>query len=168
MSKLSLVVVAGAAFALGADARHHPEGTTAETMRLVADDAVISVLHVRVQVRANDVAGFQLDRITLVASGVRVHPVAVNADVPTLPVAILDRGVTVTADLFFVVPREVESFMLLWPARDATVETVALRAGTAVDAGSTWWFDPNFSWPRFYHRPGIAKPRPPLHATVEE
>jgi hypothetical protein len=116
------------------------------------------------------------------------HPLLVNGDLETLPIALVERGEPRTLDLYFPLPAQVRdeedlaaldfSVQLAAPGRTARVQTHFTRrdptevAGPRKEAarvagwGNRWWADPAYAWPTFHRRPGILTPKPPAQATV--
>jgi hypothetical protein len=151
------------------------------------DGAAISTLHVRAVITntTRDLPwALDASRARLELASGEVAPAFVNADVATLPIAILDPGERRTIDLYFPLPPELSdcggpvSFALTWainsPARvvrNAWFERAAAAARpglghVATGSGRHWWFDPSYPWPAYRHRPGIVTSRPPSHVTV--
>jgi hypothetical protein len=151
---------------------------------LTPDDGIaISTLHVRAVVVntsrdrswAVDASKARLDAVPASPVG----PAFVNSNLPTLPIAIIDPGEEHMIDFYFPLPPELAarggptSFTLSWPVstpdrvvRHAWFErsTVAPSIGDLARGagwGLYWWFDPSYPWPTYYHRAGIATPRPP-------
>jgi len=150
----------------------------------------ITALHVRMTVTNDrDDVPWSVDftRTRLDIRGERrIAPTFVNSNLPTLPLAILSRGERALADLYFAVPARVAaegdltSFDVTWAvARDSRLLESRTRfehARTRAPAETTpvpplgaaraWWFDPEYPWSTYYHRPGRAVPRPPRHVTI--
>jgi len=153
------------------------------------DGSVFPALHVRAVIAsaastrswAVDASKARLEALP----GTVVEPVAVNADLTTLPIAIIDPGERRVIDLYFPLPPELArrggpaSFALSWPvhipertvrhawfARGAAVVRLDVDAGHAAGRGAQWWFDPGYPWIGFHHRRGIAVRRAPERALV--
>jgi hypothetical protein len=151
------------------------------------DGPALTTLHVRATIVNPAARPLSLDasRARLELDGGATSAVFVNADVTTLPIAILDRGERAVIDLYFPLPRELAerrgpvSFALAWPMnaparlvirarfdRSGTGLQLAAGGEPAAGAGAQWWFDPRYPWSTYFHRPGYAVPRPPRHAAV--
>lgn len=116
----------------------------------------------------------------------RIAPTFVNANIPTLPLAIVERGERVLADLYFALPpriaaeNDLRKFDVTWVvARDGRLLESRTRFEHArkgapleatpvppLGASRAWWFDPAYPWSTYYHRPGRLVPRPPRHVTL--
>lgn len=152
------------------------------------DGVVISTLHVRAVI-ANTTGDRPWTLDTSRArvegrAGAVVAPALVNSDLTTLPIAILDPGERRTIDLYFPLAAELAehggpvSFELSWPVNtpERTVQVAWFERETAIPQsreaalaagwGRSWWFDPRYPWPAYFHRPGIAAPRPPSYVFV--
>jgi hypothetical protein len=156
-----------------------------------ADMGPMLTLHIRIAA-ANTGSDrpwrIDLPAATLRAGGIESRTLLVNSDLATLPVALVERGQPRTFDLYFAAPagaREEDELPelgfrvpIVTPARTVhaqvqfarreQLDLAALR-GQPVRAagwGSHWWADPEFAWPAFHRRPGIATPKPPAHAAV--
>lgn len=150
------------------------------------DGAVITTLHVRAVIAsatrdlpwAVDASAARVE----LACG-QIAPAFVNADVATLPIAILDPGERRTIDLYFPLPDLPDRggpvrFALTWPisaparvVRNAWFERAGAAAQprpslVAAGSGRHWWFDPAYPWPAYRHRPGIVTSRPPSYVAV--
>lgn len=154
-----------------------PEGGTA-----------ITVLHLRAVVaNTTDARPWVVDasKARLDVAGAVVVPAFVNADVPTLPVAILAPGERRVIDLYFPLPADLTargepaSFALSWPVntparavRSAWFEHAAAIGPSHGDLalspgwGAAWWFDPKYAWSTYARRPGPAMPRPPSYVVM--
>jgi hypothetical protein len=103
----------------------------------------------------------------------------------TLPVAILDPGERCVIDLYFPLPADLTarggpaSFALSWPVntpapvvRHAWFERTAVVAQSGGDLTvfpgrrPSWWFNPQYPWLTYFHRPGYAVPRPPSYVIM--
>jgi len=157
---------------------------------LTPDDGIaIAALHVRATIAntsrdrpwAIDVSKARLDVVP--ASPVR--PTFVNANLATLPIAILDPGEQCVIDFYFPLPPELAarggptSFALSWPVNvpDRVVRKAWFLRGAAAPQsigdlargagwGLYWWFDPKYPWSTYDHRSGTVVPRPPEHVLV--
>jgi hypothetical protein len=155
-----------------------------------ADMPPMMTLHVRV-VAAN--SSDRPWRVDLPAATVRAgtsesRTLLANSDLATLPVALVERGQPRTFDLYFAAPGGIRDedelaeldFRIPVVTAERTFQTQvhfarreqldlpALRGDPvrAAGWGSHWWADPQYAWPAFYQRPGIATPRPPARAAV--
>lgn len=157
---------------------------------LAPDDGTpIAVLHVRAVIANGnrdrpwsvDVSKARLDAVP--ASP--VAPAFANANLTTLPIAIVDPGEQYMIDLYFPLPSELAarggptSFTVTWPVNtpDRVVRHAAFERARAVPRpydervrgagwGPSWWFDPRYPWSTYHHEPGIATPRPPDRVLV--
>jgi hypothetical protein len=144
----------------------------------------IEAVHVRATITNTGLRALVLDvskaRAELVP-GITIGARFVNADVATLPIAIIGRGERQTIDFYFPVAsaRDTNSFEFEWtmnvPARATaharfTRDTERARLGTdrysSTGRAASWWFDPQFAWSTYFHHPGTAKPRPPRWVTT--
>ncbi len=152
------------------------------------DAAPFSVFHVRESFvnRADNVWTVDLAATAVTfGEGAPVHPMLINSDVGTLPLAIIGRGSHRVADLYFAVPAKVGVEAELGPIalsyRLSTADrryegklalVAAPRTPTAIEHSitlgwtPTWWADPQHAWPVFAHKSGILVPRPPKRVTV--
>jgi len=143
----------------------------------------VEVVHVRATITNSGLRPLALDVSKAraeVVPGITIGPRFVNADIPTLPVAIIGRGERETVDFYFAIStaRDVSSFEFTWPlnapARSAHArfirDTELLRHGldqyTNAGRAATWWFDPQFAWSTYFHHRGTAKPRPPRYVVT--
>jgi hypothetical protein len=156
-----------------------------------SDMTPMTTLHVRIAVtNASHERPWNVDLAgaTVRVGGEAARTLLANSDLPTLPIALVERGQPRTFDLYFSVPpgvRDEEDLagldfrvQVATPAR--TVQAVVHftrrdppeRLGARGDAvrvagwGSQWWADPAFPWPTFHRRSGIITPKPPAQAVV--
>jgi hypothetical protein len=156
-----------------------------------ADVSPITTLHVRIAVA--NTTGERPWNVDVAGATIRVgdsesRTLLANGDLPTLPVALVERGESRTIDLYFALPPGVRdeedlgeldfSVQLGTLGRMVRAQTHFTRreptevAGVRRDPvrvagwGSQWWADPSYPWPTFHRRPGIATPRPPARAAV--
>lgn len=120
--------------------------------------------------------------------GDAAHPLLVNGDLTTLPIALIGRGEARTLDLYFPLPagiREEEDLAdldvrvsIAAPARTTVAQArFTRREPTEVPGprpesarvagwGNRWWADPGYAWPTFHRRSGVIAPKAPDQAVV--
>jgi hypothetical protein len=154
--------------------------SSAGTVSLMPDEGpALDVLHVRVGLSpgASTISADASAAALAIPGRPAIHPVAVDAGVSTLPIAIMDPGSTQNLDLFFPLRGATgPAVAFLWTIT-ASGEPLALRASLQLDgdapadrpslAGRHWWFAPGYAWPRFRHQDGVITARPPTDATVK-
>ena len=209
-TQLSVMALAG--LALGAETAYAPRGATGWQARYRAavvelpaanphgtieiasfglvglapeNSPPMTALHVRLVVHnASDEAAWSiaLDTVTLELGAARLHPTLINSDLGTLPIAIIDRTVTESADLFFALPAGAagpKEFSLAWevatPAGPIAQRTSFVpdtapppprSDGTALGRGRRWWADPTYPWPNYQHHSGPLASKPPTFVFV--
>jgi hypothetical protein len=144
----------------------------------------VEVVHVRATITNSGLRPLVLDVSKAraeVVPGITIGPRFVNADIPTLPIAIIGRGERETVDFYFAIStaRDVSSFEFAWPlnaparttaharfVRDTEMLRHGLDRYSNAGRAATWWFDPQFAWSTYFHHPGTAKPRPPLYVVT--
>jgi hypothetical protein len=151
---------------------------------------VLPVLHVRETFdnRADDVPWtVELGAATVSYgdSSPAVHPLLVNSDLQTLPVAVIGRGQKRVVDLYFPTPSTVTGeetlamFALSYRVNtpDVRYEARAMFAPSTRSARADerapepgwaryWWADPTYAWTAYHHHPGYLLPRPPTRIAI--
>ena len=217
MTKPSLAVIAGttlAACSPSSTATYAPRGASAwddgyravrvqalhgavelasfGTVEVTPDGgAPMTTLHVRMTIaNQRDGAPWTLagQTIALEIPGERTaHPLFVNTDLATRPIALAGRGEQRVLDLYFPVPPAVADeddlaafdvdWCVLTPAGPVEQRTHfdRLREDEAPPAiavahpagwGAYWWADPSYAWSTFHHEDGVITPAAPSAAAV--
>ena len=154
---------------------------------VMANEGEVSALNVLANLNPGAPWVFDVSRATLATGpGQSVHPVFANSDVATLPIAIIARGERRVIDLYFPLARQLPTqdgalaLGFAWPmnrphdqlrfviAHDTTAAPADAVLEPSVGWGPHWWADPTYPWATFFHQPGIAMPRPPLHVLVTD
>jgi hypothetical protein len=213
VTKLGLIAIAGTGFIATPDYRHPVEPPFARRTMHVAvptganhggvdlssyglvvitpdRGAPMTTLHLRMRVTNEEDPSpwsVSFSRVAIELPDARIPATFINADLPTLPVAIIERRESVLADLYFAMPTRVKtdadiaSFDVAWrvatTGRSPEGRIHFERAGAAappelvptpeLGLGQHWWFDPHYAWPTYYYRPGRATPRPPKFVVVK-
>ncbi|HUJ60386.1 MAG TPA: hypothetical protein VLX92_17915 [Kofleriaceae bacterium] len=138
--------------------------------------AAIDVLHVRVALtsRAGTVSGDASTAALVIPGYATAHPIAVNAPIATLPVALIDPSTPTTLDLFFPLPADRAGPGVFAWSVSTPHGVVAVRAALPLDlaapasslAGQRWWFAPTYGWTTFRHQDGVITVQPPRSATI--
>jgi hypothetical protein len=172
----SLVIVALAAAPASSAPRGTIELASFGTAELVPDEgSPIDALHVRMSVtNIADDTPWAIDLSAATVGG--VHPVFVNSDLTTLPIAVVGRGERRTVDMYFPTAEQPTGFDFACPlktsagrieARARFVRDAATKPASAtLGVATAWWSNPAYPWSTYYHRPGVLVPRPPKSAFV--
>lgn len=137
----------------------------------VAHGSPIRVDHVRIELDATDATTADATQATLTArSSDATAPLAVESDLETLPVVMLDAGQHAAIDLYFPATDAANHAFAWTIASDgrsiAVRGDVAPRADVSLAAGKQWWFSPAYAWPEFRHQDGVITTKPPTGAKV--
>lgn len=130
----------------------------------------IRVEHVRVELEPEDFMTAEIADAELVADGVSMRALAVDADLATLPAVLVDPGQRAVLDLYFPATDAADR-ELVWTVATGRTSIVIRGELDAIDdvvlgAAEHWWFSPSYPWPTFRHQDGRITSRPPTTARV--
>jgi hypothetical protein len=172
----TLAAALGASYALPGG---HVDISSSGFVELTPEDTpAMTTLHVRLalsNLSSEQPWAFDATRVTLDAGSLRERPTFVSSELPTVPIAVLDRGASTAVDLYFALPDahiDLAGARLSWVIATGVgtltehTRLAAVSSEHRTSGGGHWWFDPTHEWPRFYHRDGKLVPRPPAHVLI--
>lgn len=158
--------------------------TSFGTAEVMPDDgSTMLTFHVRTSYANRGVLPWTIDAAAtrLVLGNTTIAPLAVNADVATLPLVRVSSRERRVVDLYFQIPNEpandspitvVQQVMTPDHRYDGRTQLVRDALATPsepqppVGAGRSWWANPQHAWPTFYPRDGRLVARPPQQLVI--